>query len=100
MPVAAAPGANALAERGQPLTTANPRAKARIAAQSPARIVRAGHGLVVTHGRGPLVGLLALQGAVDGPDAAGSPDDSGAETGGMVAQEPQRALGENQTVAP
>jgi carbamate kinase len=68
MLVVAALGGNALLKRGQPLTAEAQRANVKIAAQSLAEIVRAGHQLIVTHGNGPQVGLLALQGAAYKPD--------------------------------
>ena len=58
--------------------------------------MRAGHTLVVTHGNGPQVGLLALQGAVYKPDEAFPLDVLGAETVGMIGymieQELENAL--------
>lgn len=103
MLVVAALGGNALLERGQPLTAENQRANARIAAQALAKIVRAGHKLVVTHGNGPQVGLLALQGAAYKPDEAFPLDVLGAETGGMIGymmeQELENALGHSHAVA-
>ena len=70
MLVVAALGGNALLKRGEPLTAENQRANVREAAHALARIVKAGHRLVVTHGNGPQVGLLALQGAAYKPDEA------------------------------
>ncbi len=68
MLVVAALGGNALLARGQALTAGNQRENARVAAGALARIVEAGHDLVVTHGNGPQVGLLALQGLAYKPD--------------------------------
>ena len=84
MLVVAALGGNALLQRGQPLTADNQRANVRTASAALANIVRAGHTLVVTHGNGPQVGLLALQGAVYKPDEAFPLDVLGAETVGMI----------------
>ncbi|HBF92982.1 MAG TPA: carbamate kinase, partial [Marinobacter adhaerens] len=68
----------------------------QIAARSLAAVVRAGHDLVVTHGNGPQVGLLALQGASYKPDEAYPLDVLGAETEGMIGymieQELENAL--------
>jgi len=61
-------GGNALLHRDQSLTAENQRENARIAALALAEVVRAGHDLVVTHGNGPQVGLLALQGMAYKPD--------------------------------
>ncbi len=103
MLVVAALGGNALLKRGQPLTAGNQRANARMAAKSLAEIVRAGHDLVITHGNGPQVGLLALQGAAYKPDEAFPLDVLGAETSGMIGymieQEMENALGEDRAVA-
>jgi carbamate kinase len=53
-------GGNALLRRGEPPTAAAQRANVARAAQSIAAVARA-HAVVVTHGNGPQVGLLALQ---------------------------------------
>ncbi|MEO1987978.1 MAG: carbamate kinase [Martelella sp.] len=103
MLVVAALGGNALLKRGEPLTAENQRANVREAAQALARIVKAGHRLVVTHGNGPQVGLLALQGAAYKPDEAYPLDVLGAETGGMIGymieQELENALDHAKPVA-
>ncbi len=103
MLVVAALGGNALLERGQPLTAKNQRVNARKAAVALAEIVRAGHRLVITHGNGPQVGLLALQGAAYKPDEAYPLDVLGAETGGMIGyiieQELENALDHQHPVA-
>ncbi len=103
MLVVAALGGNALLKRGQPLTAENQRANVRDAAVALAEVVRAGHDLVVTHGNGPQVGLLALQGAAYKPDEAFPLDVLGAETGGMIGymieQELENALDHAHPVA-
>jgi carbamate kinase len=103
MLVVAALGGNALLQRGQPLTAEVQRANVRRAAKALAEIVGAGHRLVVTHGNGPQVGLLALQGAASGPDGAFPLDVLGAETEGMIGymieQELENALDHAQPVA-
>ena len=103
MLVVAALGGNALLQRGEPLTAENQRTNIRHAAAALARIVRAGHRLVITHGNGPQVGLLALQGAAYHPDEAFPLDVLGAETGGMIGymieQELENALDHAQPVA-
>ena len=55
-------GGNALLRRGEELTSENQRANVRIACEALAPVALA-HELVVSHGNGPQVGLLALQGA-------------------------------------
>ncbi len=103
MLVVAALGGNALLRRGEPLTAENQRANVRQAARALACIVEAGHRLVITHGNGPQVGLLALQGAAYKPDEAYPLDVLGAETGGMIGymieQELENALGHTRPVA-
>jgi len=96
-------GGNALLRRGQDLTAGNQRENARIAAQALARVLRAGHDLVITHGNGPQVGLLALQGLAHRPDHAYPLDILGAETEGMIGylieQELENAMDHARTVA-
>lgn len=103
MLVVAALGGNALLRRGEPLTAEAQRANVKIAAESLAQVVFAGHQLVVTHGNGPQVGLLALQGAAYKPDEAYPLDVLGAETEGMIGyiieQELENALGHDRPVA-
>lgn len=103
MLVVAALGGNALLKRGEPLTAENQRANVREAARALARIIKAGHRLVITHGNGPQVGLLALQGAAYKPDEAFPLDVLGAETGGMIGymieQELENALDHAHPVA-
>ncbi|KMQ73147.1 carbamate kinase [Marinobacter subterrani] len=103
MLVVAALGGNALLKRGEPLTAAVQRKNVQVAARSLAAIVRAGHDLVVTHGNGPQVGLLALQGASYKPDEAYPLDVLGAETEGMIGymieQELENALEHDRPVA-
>ena len=51
------------------------------------------HQLVITHGNGPQVGLLALQGAAYKPDEAYPLDVLGAETEGMIGYMIEQELG-------
>ncbi len=62
MRVVVALGGNALLRRGQPLTAENQRENARTACDALAPLARE-HELVISHGNGPQVGLLALQGS-------------------------------------
>lgn len=62
MRVVVALGGNALLKRGEPMTAEVQRANARTAARSLAVLAR-DHEIVVAHGSGPQVGLLALQAA-------------------------------------
>jgi carbamate kinase len=103
MLVVAALGGNALLARGQALTAENQRENARVAAGALASIVRAGHDLVITHGNGPQVGLLALQGLAYKPEEIYPLDVMGAETEGMIGylieQELENALDHASPVA-
>jgi carbamate kinase len=62
MRVVVALGGNALLRRGQPLTAENQRENARTACEALAPLALE-HELVLSHGNGPQVGLLALQGS-------------------------------------
>ncbi len=103
MLVVAALGGNALLRRGEPLTAENQRLNVQKAAPALAAILRAGHQLVITHGNGPQVGLLALQGAAYKADEAYPLDVLGAETEGMIGylieQELENALDHDRPVA-
>jgi carbamate kinase len=83
MRVVIALGGNALLRRGEPLTTDNQRHNIKIAAEAVAPIARE-HELVISHGNGPQVGLLALQGAAYKPDETFPLDILDAETEGMI----------------
>jgi carbamate kinase len=76
-------GGNALLRRGQPMTDANQRENVKIACQSLAEVARE-HQIVITHGNGPQVGLLALQAAAYDKVEAYPLDVLGAETEGMI----------------
>ena len=76
-------GGNALLKRGQPLTPENQLGNIRLAATQLARIAE-GNQLVVTHGNGPQVGLLALQSAAYDAADAFPLDVLGAQTDGMI----------------
>ena len=84
MLVVAALGGNALLKRGEKLAAENQRANVKTAAHAVATIVRAGHHLIVTHGNGPQVGLLALQSAAGPVDSQYPLDVLGAESEGMI----------------
>jgi carbamate kinase len=101
--VVAALGGNALLRRGEPMTAETQRANVRRAAAALAEVAEAGHRLVVTHGNGPQIGLLALQGAAYRPEEPWPLDVLGAETEGMIGylveQELENALGGEAMVA-
>jgi carbamate kinase len=93
MRVVAALGGNALLRRGQAMTAENQRENVRVAAEALAALVRVGHDLVVTHGNGPQVGLLALQCAAYKPGEAYPLDVLSAETEGMIGYLIEQELG-------
>ena len=83
MRIVVALGGNAISRRGEPITIENMRANLRTAA-GPLAEVGCEHELVITHGNGPQVGLLALQNAAY-PDVPAFPlDVLGAETQGLI----------------
>ena len=79
-------GGNALSKRGEALTAAIQRASIRVAAQSLAGLLDAGHEVVITHGNGPQIGYLSLQGGSFPLDVLG------AETDGMIGYVLQQEL--------
>jgi carbamate kinase len=93
MRIVVALGGNALLKRGEPMTADAQRANVRRAAVSLAELVGAGHQIVVTHGNGPQVGLLALQSAAGPKDGAYPLDILGAETEGMIGYLIEQELG-------
>lgn len=91
MLIVAALGGNALLRRGEPADAATQRANVEVATAALAELA-AEHQLVVTHGNGPQVGLLALQ-AEAYPDVTPYPlDVLGAESEGMVGYLLEEAL--------
>lgn len=76
-------GGNALLQRGEPMTASGQLTNVRIAAKALADLAQE-HQIVVAHGNGPQVGLLALQGAAYEPDTPWPLDVLGAETDGMI----------------
>lgn len=83
MRVLIALGGNALLKRGEPLSAANQLANIHNAAVQLARIV-AKHEVILTHGNGPQVGLLALQAAAYLEVEPYPLDVLGAESQGMI----------------
>jgi carbamate kinase len=92
MRVVVALGGNALLKRGEPMTAEVQRANVKTAA--PALAAVAGkHQLVLSHGNGPQVGLLALQAASYEEVEAYPLDVLGAQTEGMIGYVLEQELG-------
>jgi len=96
MRVVLALGGNALLKRGEPLELDFQRRNVARAAGAIAPIIRQ-HDVVITHGNGPQIGLLALQSAAYREVSSYSLDVLGAESEGMVGYLLEMAL---QTVLP
>ncbi len=83
MRIVIALGGNAMLQRGQPLEAAIQRENIRKAAEVIARVAK-DHEVILTHGNGPQVGLLALQNAAYDKVSPYPLDVLGAETAGMI----------------
>lgn len=92
MRIVVALGGNALLKRGEPMTADVQRTNIRVAAKALAPVA-AEHQLVISHGNGPQVGHLALQGAAYKPEEAYPLDVLGAETEGMIGYMIEQELG-------
>ena len=92
MLIVVALGGNALLRRGEPLTADNQRRNVAVAAAALAPIAEH-HKLVVAHGNGPQVGLLALQGAAYNEAESYPLDVLGAQTEGMIGYMIEQELG-------
>jgi carbamate kinase len=91
MRIVAALGGNALLRRGEPAEADVQRRNVEVAAVAIAELV-AEHEVIVTHGNGPQVGLLALQNDSYGPVASYPLDVLGAESEGMIGYMLEMAL--------
>ena len=102
MRIVVALGGNALLRRGAPMTVAGQRTAIAAAAEPLARLA-IGHELVVSHGNGPQVGLLALQAASYDQVSEYPFDVLDAQTGGMIGylleSELSNHLGDRKPVA-
>src|SRR6478735_8171808 len=92
MRVVVALGGNALLRRGQALSADNQRENARTACAALAPLAL-DHELVVSHGNGPQVGLLALQGSAYTAVDTYPLDVLGAQTEGMIGYLLEQELG-------
>jgi carbamate kinase len=92
MRIVVALGGNALAKRGEPITVERQRANVAIACAGLAPVA-ASHELVITHGNGPQVGMLALQSASYDVKLAYPFDVMDAQTEGMIGYFIEQELG-------
>lgn len=92
MRVVVALGGNALQKRGEPMTVANQRANVKVACRALAPVAMQ-HELVISHGNGPQVGLLALQASSYDEDSTYPFDVLGAQTEGMIGYFIEQELG-------
>lgn len=83
MRIVVALGGNALLRRDQPISAQAQHTNVHIAAQSIADLAR-DHQIIIAHGNGPQVGLMALQAAAYDPTSPWPLDVLGAETEGMI----------------
>ena len=92
MRILVALGGNALLKRGEPMTADVQRSNVRVAATALAPVA-AQHQLVLSHGNGPQVGLLALQAAAYTEVEPYPLDVLGAQTEGMIGYLIEQELG-------
>jgi carbamate kinase len=92
MRILVALGGNALLRRGEEMTAENQRRNVRVAAEALAPLAPE-HQLVITHGNGPQVGLLALQSAAFQQNGSYPLDVLGAQTEGMIGYMIEQELG-------
>jgi carbamate kinase len=85
-------GGNALLKRGEPLSARNQRENVKVAARALAPLAR-DHSLVITHGNGPQVGLLALEAAAVAGVEPFTLDVLNAESEGMIGYMIEQELG-------
>src|SRR5580704_1044818 len=92
MRVVVALGGNALLRRGEPMTAENQRENVRVACDHLAPIGEK-HELIISHGNGPQIGLLALEQAAYTEVPESPLDVLGAETEGMIGYLVEQELG-------
>ncbi|OYU50464.1 MAG: carbamate kinase [Rhizobiales bacterium PAR1] len=102
MRIVVALGGNALLQRGEALTAENQARNIAVAATALVPLFEAGHEIILTHGNGPQVGLLAIQSAST-PETPTALDVLDAESAGMIgyllAQGLRNALPAGRTIA-
>ena len=92
MRIVIALGGNALLRRGEPLTAENQRSNVQLAAERIAQVAP-GNELVIAHGNGPQVGLLALQSQAYTEVRPYPLDVLGAQTEAMIGYVIEQELG-------
>ncbi len=92
MRIVIALGGNALLRRGQPMTIENQRENIRLACDRMAPI-GVQHELIISHGNGPQIGLLALEEAAYEEVPESPLDVLGAETQGMIGYLVEQEIG-------
>jgi carbamate kinase len=92
MRIVVALGGNALLKRGQPMTAEAQRTNVKTAAEALAPVAKENE-LVLAHGNGPQVGLLALQASAYKEVEAYPLDVLGAQTEGMIGYMIEQELG-------
>ena len=92
MRIVVALGGNALLKRGEPMTAEVQRKNVKVAAQALAPLAKE-HQLVIAHGNGPQVGLLALQASAYKEVEAYPLDVLGAQTEGSIGYMIEQELG-------
>src|SRR4051794_16436389 len=92
MRIVVALGGNALQRRGEPMTVEGQRANVAVACRSLAPVA-IDHELVISHGNGPQVGLLALQASAYDEASIYPFDVLGAQTEGMIGYLIEQELG-------
>lgn len=83
MRVVVALGGNALLRRGEPMNLATQKRNIGVAGKAIAALAREHH-VILTHGNGPQVGILAMQAEAGGMAFGAGLDILGAETEGMI----------------
>ncbi len=91
MRIVVALGGNALLQRKEPMTAEAQLANIRTAALALADLAKH-HQIIVAHGNGPQVGLMALQSAAYAPQSLWPLDVLGAETQGMIGYQIEQEL--------
>lgn len=102
MRIVAALGGNALLRRGEIMSEAQMRANVQVAANALAPLAR-DHHLIITHGNGPQIGIIALQNEAGPEQSRSHLDVLGAQSQGLIGyiieQEMRNALRNERGVA-